>query len=266
MRIPENLKESKAPAAVRLVAILDFIAEKGSASFSEISTQLAIPKSSTHHLLEVLCATQMLRLRVDGRYALGLHLFELGGLAASGLDIRLEAIPYLHELVELTGLTCHQGIMEGDEAFFLSKIQSPQAIILTSWEGKRIRLHSTSLGKILLAWRQTEQVEQILAKATFVKKTETTITDKQRFIEHLALVKQQGWAYDDGENINEIRCISAPVFDTKGDVLCAIGLTGMVSQFTNGKKEEYLSHLLATTEKISNAVNFGLKSRPMNKQ
>lgn len=63
MHIPEDLKESKAPAAVRLVAILDFIAEKGSASFSEISTQLAIPKSSTHHLLEVLSATHMLHAR-----------------------------------------------------------------------------------------------------------------------------------------------------------------------------------------------------------
>lgn len=250
-----NLSNSKAPAAVRLISILNYIANNEDASFTEICKELSIPKSSTFHLLDVLTSSQFLRQRADGRYVLGLRLFELGGLSIKNLDLRKEAIVFMHELVNLTQLTSHLGILDGNSGFFLSKVESPQAIVRTSWEGKKIIFNRMALGKVLLAWLPETQIEEILADCNFEKRTEKTITNKDDFLEHLKLVKKQGWAIDDGEDITEICCIAAPIYNAEGNVIAALGINGMQSQYENGKKQQHLDNLLATCKKISDAVN-----------
>lgn len=254
------LQNSKAPAAVRLVNILDYIAKKGHASFKDICENLSIPKSSTHHLLEVLTATQLLRQRSDGNFVLGLHLFELGGLAIRNFDIRQESIPFMHELVSLTGLTCHLGILDGTEGFFVGKIESPNAIVISSWEGKRIVFNRMALGKVLLAWQPLELVEKILEQCDFIYRTPKTITNKADFLVHLKQVRKQGWSIDDGEDIAEICCMAAPIFDPYGNVIAALGINGAQSQYVNGKKEEHLTHLVNISKKISKAISFGKQS------
>lgn len=251
----KELIHSKAPAAVRFVSILNYIAEHEEASFTELCKALSIPKSSAHHLLEVLTVSQFLRQRADGRYVLGLRLFELGGLSIKNIDLRKEAIIFMHELVNLTELTSHLGILDGNNGFFLSKVESPKAIVRTSWEGKKIIFNRMALGKVLLAWLPENQVLEMIADCDFQKRTEKTITNKDDFLEHLQLVKKQGWAIDDGEDIAEICCIAAPIFNTQGNVIAALGINGMQSQYENGKKEQHLNHLLAACKKISDVIN-----------
>lgn len=255
MNIFQQLEHSKAPAAVRLVMIVDYIANRDEASFTEICTNLSIPKSSVHHLLEVLTVSQLLRQRADGRYVLGLRLFELGGLAIKNIDLRKDAIGFMHTLVKETELTCHLGILEGDNGFFLSKVESPKAIVKTSWEGKKIVFNRMSLGKVLLAWLPQERIETLIADCTFKRFTPRTITNKDDFLEHLKLVKEQGWAIDDGEDIEEICCMAAPIFNQDGKVIAAIGVNGMQSQYANGKKQKHLASLIKTSKAISDHIN-----------
>ncbi|MFT8211736.1 MAG: IclR family transcriptional regulator [Symbiopectobacterium sp.] len=251
MNIFQQLEYGKAPAAVRLVMIVDYIANRDKASFTEICTDLSIPKSSVHHLLEVLTVPQPLRQRPDGRYVLGLRLFELGGLAIKNIDLRKDAIGFMHALVKETELTCHLGILDGDNSFFLSKVESPKAIVKTSWKGKKIVL----LGKVLLAWLPQERIETPIADCTFKRLTPRTITNKEDFLEHLKLVKTQGWAIDDGEDIEAICCMAAPIFNQDGKVVAAIGVNGMQSQYANGKKEKHLASLIKTSKAISDHIN-----------
>lgn len=255
MSIFQQLEHSKAPAAVRLVMIVDYVANRDEASFTEICNDLSIPKSSVHHLLEVLTVSQLLRQRADGRYVLGLRLFELGGLAIKNIDLRKDAIGFMHELVNETELTCHLGILEGDNGFFLSKVESPQAIVKTSWEGKKIVFNRMALGKVLLAWLPPERVEALIADCTYTRLTPRTITNKADFLTHLEQVKAQGWAIDDGEDIEEICCMAAPIFNQDGQVVAAIGVNGMQSQYANGKKAKHLANLIKTSKAISNHIN-----------
>ncbi|GKW25704.1 IclR family transcriptional regulator [Pectobacterium polonicum] len=255
MNIFQQLEHSKAPAAVRLVMIVDYIAKRDEASFTEICTDLSIPKSSVHHLLEVLVVTQLLRQRADGRYVLGLRLFELGGLVIKNIDLRKDTINFMHELVKETELTCHLGILDGDNGFFLSKVESPKAIVKTSWEGKKIIFNRMSLGKVLVAWLPQERIESLIANCTFEYLTPRTITNKDDFLQHLKTVKEQGWAIDDGEDIEEICCMAAPIFNQNGEVIAAIGVNGMQSQYANGKKEKHLASLIKTSKAITAHIN-----------
>lgn len=251
----DNLINSKAPAAVRLISILNYIANNEDASFTDLCKALSIPKSSTHYLLEVLTTSQFLRQRADGRYVLGLRLFELGGLSIKNIDLRREAIEFMHELVNVTELTSHLGILDGNRGFFLSKVESPKAIVKTSWEGKKIIFNRMALGKVLLAWLPESQILEILEECNFEPRTRNTITNKHDFVQHLKLVKQQGWAIDDGEDIAEICCIAAPIFNKQGQVIAALGVNGMQSQYANGKKQQHLNNLLIACKKISDVIN-----------
>lgn len=108
----------------------------------------------------------------------------------------------------------------------LIRSASSQAIIPNTWEGKRLSLHSSSLGEVLMAWKEEQELDRILKSIDFVTKTPKTITDPQIFREELKLVAQRGWASDDGEDVVGVRCIAAPVRDSSGKVVGGVSIVG----------------------------------------
>lgn len=247
---------NKAPAATRLIEIINFIEKNDKATFLEISQNLNIPKSSTHHLLQVLIQSDFLKKRDDLYFVLGLRLFELGASAVKNSDLRQKANIIMHELVQVTQLTSHLGVLEGNTGLFLNKVESPNAVVSTSWAGKRIIFNQMALGKVLLAWETKERQLELLQDCQFVKKTDTTITCLSSYLEHLEQVKEQGWAIDDGEDIAEICCMAAPIFDSKGKVIAALGINGLQSQYSGGKKQSHLKNLLLCSQKLSQQSGF----------
>lgn len=249
---------SKVPAIDRMISILDFVGVRRRASFNEIIENLNIPKSSGYYVLEALCDKRILRKRKDGTYVLGLHIFELGALAAKNLDIRSEAKPFLETLTRETQLVSHHAVLEGHQAFYITKIESPERNVLSvgcSWEGKALTYHNTALGKVLLAWQQPDFIEEVVDKIVFTPRTETTILDKESYLKELKKVKEQGWGFDNGEDLSEIRCIAVPVFGYRQEVASAIGITGLASKFENGQLAHYLEILKRTADDISKAIS-----------
>ncbi|OCG22462.1 hypothetical protein A9G11_07180 [Gilliamella sp. wkB108] len=248
---------SKSPTATRLIMIMDLIGKKRELNPSEIINLSNIPKTTVYTLLEILSQENLIRKRIDGKYVLGVKLLELGGLAAGSFDIRTETKPFLVELAKKTQMTVQQAILENNEAFYLTKIESPEinrATISCSWEGKRLNFYNTALGKILLAWQPEDIMNKIIENIEFIKKTENTITNKEDLKEELAKVKQQQWAYDNGEDLNELRCLAVPIFNYNNELICAIGVTGLASNFSENNKNIYLQELLNTARKISNLL------------
>jgi DNA-binding IclR family transcriptional regulator len=219
------------PAVVRAIEILEFIGQNGEKSFTEIYTHLNFPKSSTHQILQTLRSLGYVRQSGESpNFALGLKLLELGSRTAEQLDIRKEALPILKELSIQTNLTCHLGILDGTAAVYLAKVESLQPVRLNSWEGKRSNLHSSALGKILTAWLEEEDVDDILSQIKFTPNTPNTITDPKGFKRHLQLVRKQGWSLDNEENEPMVQCIGAPVWNIKGEVCAAISASGLARQ------------------------------------
>jgi len=231
-QLPLPKKNYQVPALARALDILEFIAQRREASFTEIFTCLGLPKSSTYQLLGTLAGRGYVRHAGDSsRYSLGFKLFELGNQAVSGLDIRAEALPILHKLVEQTKETCHLGVLDGVEGVYLAKLEGSQPVRLNSWEGKRLFLHCTAMGKALLAFQDEDAREQLIAEAGLKPMTENTITDPELLRSHLALVRERGWALDDQENEPHIRCVGAPVRDIHDKVVAAISISGLATRF-----------------------------------
>jgi DNA-binding IclR family transcriptional regulator len=240
------------PAISRALDVLEFLGANQSVSFTEIHSRLGFPKSSTYQMLSTLEARGYVRRSGDGnRYELGLRLFELGNLSVSRLNVRSESLPVLRELAAATNQTVHIGILDGSEGVYLAKVESSRPIRIHSWEGKRIPLHSSSMGKVLLAWKPDDQVSDILAHVDFPKNTGKTITDRELLKAHLKTVRQKGWALDDQENEPDVRCLGAPVFDIEGNVIAAVSLSGSVTQMNDEALPRLLDFLLDGAKRIS---------------
>ena len=136
------------PAVVKVDKVLDYIALHKKASFTEIYTDLGLAKSSVYSLLTTLEHFHFIRQTPDGEYSLGLKLFELGGRAVANFDLRTEARPLVRDLARKVRLTTHLGILQELEGIYLIKEEIEHILKITSWEGKRIKLLSSGLGKI----------------------------------------------------------------------------------------------------------------------
>jgi IclR family acetate operon transcriptional repressor len=231
-RVMSAREESSSTAVERALAILEAVAQRGAGmTNSEISRRLSIPKSSASYILRTLEQRGYLqRERGTGRYRLGLKVLALGRGVETGIDIKQVALPVLERLVEISNLTAHLAVLDRGEAVYIEKVDSPGFIKMDTWVGKRMEIHSTGVGKVLVASLPPAEIEALLKDRGLKKITPKTITTASAFVRELERVRERGYGVDDEENSTGARCVAAPVMDAAGRVIAAIGLSGTVSQ------------------------------------
>ena len=253
---PPAPEKSVAPALSKGFAILELVAQQPGLSFSAIRSALGLPSSSCHHLVTTLCQLGALQIQANRGYVLGLRLFELGSIAANQRQLNELALPALKQLAQDVQLTCHLGVMEGDEAVYLLKVEGQREIRVNTWVGKRLSLHSSSLGKVLLAWLPPTELDAILARRDWQRKTAGTIVDAEQFRAHLRQVKERGWAFDDQEDIANIRCVAAPVLDSQGHVVAAVSAVGTILDIAAERFAELAQRVGETARELSRQLGY----------
>ncbi|MFA9441457.1 IclR family transcriptional regulator [Uliginosibacterium sp. sgz301328] len=252
----EKRKGSAVPALDKVIGICEFLSDAGNATFSQIQQALGLPKSSTHGLLGAMLHHGLLRQDKDNKYSLGLRFYEFGNRAIAQFDIRKEAMPFLYALSQETQLTCHLGVLQGVEAIYLAKLESSQPISIKSWEGKRLSLHSSSVGKALIAWCSGDEIDALFPNEALPVYTDTTLPTRTALKAQLEVIRQRGWAMDDGEDIPTLRCIAAPVHDAHGKVIAAISAVGAAFQIPDQRIEELAILVRAAAINLSTVMGF----------
>lgn len=244
---------SPATAVERALNILEAAAHRRDGlTNSEISRKLAIPKSSASYILRTLERRGYLRRETEtGRYRLGLKILTLGGDAKANLDIADVALPFLRALVEKIHLTVHLAVLDQGEAVYIEKVEAPGFFKVNTWVGRRMFLHSTSVGKCLLAWLPKEEVETLVKQQGLKKRTPKTITTMTRLLADLERIKEEGYAVDDEENSLGARCLGAPVFDAAGNVVAALGASGTLTQIDQANMPRISEALKEAARRIS---------------
>lgn len=243
-------RKYRTPVIGKMLQVLDYLSRQD-ASFSDIARALSLPRSSTYVLLQSLEEVGFVRLLPDNRlYALGFKLYELGALAVRGVNVKEQAMPHLQALCDAVDLTCHLGCLHGTEAFYLLKLLPRNKLHINSWEGKRISLYSSGVGKALMAWQPEEELEALLDACTFAPVTPMTITDPDRLKRHLAEIRIRQWAMDNEEDGLGLRCIAAPVFSLQGRVNAAVSVSGPLQQVN----EASIPGLVDAVKKAARAI------------
>ena len=255
--------DSPSAAVERALAMLEAVAQESEGlSNAEISRKLNIPKSSASYILRTLeTRNYLLRDEESGKYRVGLKILSLSRGALSGLDVRGVALPIMRRLTRETGLTCHLAILDGPDAVYVEKVEPDGFIRMDTWVGRRMRVHATSVGKALVAHVAQDRLEDILRKTGMEKRTSRTITTLPRLLKELEKVRVQGYAVDDEENNLGARCVGAPIFNDRGTIEAALGLSGTTQQVSPHTMPRILEALKDAARHISMGMGYRAPQR-----
>ena len=242
----------------RALDILELIVGKENGmGVTEISRELEIHKSTVYRLLDTLKFRGYLEKNEDNhKYIAGINLFELSSKVLNDIDSRIRVRPYLEELMQKTKETIHLGILDAGEVIYLDKVESTATIRMYSQVGKRVPAHSTSLGKAIMAHLSEERVKEILKEKGMEKNTENTITELDEFLEHLEKVRKQGFAVDDEEQEEDIRCIAGPIFNHRGDVVAAFSISAPITRMTEKRMKKLAELVVEYSQKMSRSLGY----------
>jgi DNA-binding IclR family transcriptional regulator len=154
-------------------------------------------------------------------------------------------------MAEKTKLACHMAVLDENEGVYLTHIEGANPVRLNAWEGKRISLHASAMGKALLAWEDKEKIDKIIDSTLFIKTTNKTIANPEQFRKQLSKVREMGWALNDEEWHPSIRAIAAPVRDVSGKVVAAIDIIGLSSDLSDKNLPKFVKILLKFTRDLS---------------
>ena len=212
----------------RGLELLEEVFSRGSGiSLAELTRLQGRDKSSIYRMLLTLQRRGYVVRDPGGkRYCPGHRIYELAGSYGPRRDIRRMSRAYLERLTELIGETSHLAVLIEREARLVDHVLSPQRVGVTARSGGHEPIHATALGKILVAYLPQGSLRKLLDGYNFEKYTQWTFGSLDAFQEELKLVKERGWAVDDEEYSEGIRCVAAPVFDFTGRVTGAIGISG----------------------------------------
>lgn len=252
----EKKEKPKVPALIRALTILSLLEQKHSMSISEIIKDSALPRSTVYVLMDEMTRLGLVHQNNQGLYQLWMKVIQLGQAAKDSLDLRDLALSHLGTLLESCEcIAVHYGVFDGDKAFYSAKMESPRAgFHILSREGMEISLVHAGLGKCLLAFQDPSKQERIINSLDYTPKTPTSITNPEQLRRELATIRLKGWAFDDSEGENEIRCVAAPVFDAKGVLHGAISIVGARSKFTDEVIKEVVENTKACAKAIGNAI------------
>ncbi len=145
----------------------------------------------------------------------------------------------------------HFGLLDADEILYVDKVESPQSVRMVSTIGTRNPLYCTAMGKAILAFLPPGKRNLLLEAIDLTMRTPHTLTEKVTLLKHLAIVRSVGYAIDDEENEEGIRCVAAPIFDRIGTPFGAISLAGPAYRLPVRRLQELSIHVVKAAETVS---------------
>ncbi|HEY3750901.1 MAG TPA: IclR family transcriptional regulator [Pseudonocardiaceae bacterium] len=237
-------------AAEKTVRLLEAAtAPGGPHPLGEIAKAAGVPKASAHRILHTLVANGFLANDGAGRYPLGPRLRTLAaGVAAATAGARIDDL--LADLNGLTGQTVHLALRTGDTATYTHKVDTQDAVQMASRVGMRVPLHTTAIGKCVLAALPPADLAEVVA-AGLPARTPASLTTEAALLAELARVRASGFAMDDEENEPSIRCLAAPVCDAQGAVIGGVSVSTLTFLVPRDELLGWAAAVITTADEVS---------------
>ncbi len=249
-------KANRVQSVERAIRILDVLFEHGDGlPLTEIAQIVGWPKSTVHGLIATLRDNDYVeQIEENGRYRLGIRLFELGTQVARSFDVREAARPAMKRLNKEFGETVHLGAEDNGEILYLEKFAADSLISILSEVGIRLPMHCSGLGKVLLAQKSPAELKRFVAQHGLPALTARTITTKSALEKELATIRERGYAIDDGEIMEGLRCVASPIRDSNGKIRYAISVSGQIRDIYGKRLERIISAVQSAAQDISRAM------------
>lgn len=224
-RTARAARHPRVPALEHGLRVLERLAAEGPAKVPDLVSRLGVARSSLYNILGTLADHGFVTVQ-RGTVSLGARVLHLAGAVLASLDLRHVAKPAMEQLVAATEETANVGVLSGSEVVYIDIVSTPLPVKLSSEVGRTCPAHCTALGKVLLAWATPEAFARITAQIAWTRYTPRTIGGPEELARACAQVRQRGWALDDQEFDDGVRCLAVPLRDHTGAVKAALSLSG----------------------------------------
>lgn len=258
MNVGVSSGRSTSSTVLKALRVLEVVASATRPlSLAEIASTATLDKSATHRMLATLVAAGYVRQDSESRrYSLSYRVISLSrNLLADNEVVRL-ARETLEAVAADTGEGIHLAVLDGMETVLVQRVKGTQLVAVDFQVGDRSRLHCTSIGKALLAYQPDEDVETVI-EAGLPAMTEHTITEPEALRHELRRIRARGYAIDDQEFYDNMRCIAVPVFERDTPVRMGLSCSGPDSRFTLEYLDRLKVPLLAASRELSAALGGG---------
>lgn len=244
-------------SVAKAMEILQELSREGRAlSLTELASRCGYPKSTVFGLLGTMREYDVVSQTPEGKYTLGLRLFEYGRQVERSWDISQVARPYMEHLSQRTGASVMLSIRQGDSVITLDQVEARDSLRIVSDTGARLPIYCTSQGKVFLAYMSDSEARKLLYRQTMTPLTPHTITDPGTLLHEAAQCREQGYAIENGEYRIGLRSISAPVFTVDHRVAYTVGVIGMFRSVRSEAFADAIEQVKATAVMISAALGY----------
>lgn len=223
-------------------------------SISDLVRRTTFAKSNIHFLLSALRENGYVEQDATRRYFLTLKLWEMGTRVLGRLELRRIASPYLASLADTTSETVNLAILDHHEVLYLHKIDSPMPVQAYTPEGQRAPAYCTSTGKAMLAYQPAEQIRKV---ARMIERhTDRTVSDAAELTNELRKIRNRGYSVNRGEWRSSVRGVAAPIMNSAGEVIAAVGVFGPAERLSARKLDQLATTVRMTGSSISRALGY----------
>jgi IclR family transcriptional regulator, KDG regulon repressor len=255
-------RRSKGSTVKSLVKALElfklFTPAKDEWSVNEMVDTLGYHKSSVQRLVTTLQQEGFLERAHPtlSRFRLGPMILMLGNVMSQGTDLQRVARPYLERLADQTEETSHLCVVDRSQCYYLDKIDSKQAVSISTYVGQRLHLHCSAVGKALLSGMSVEEVDRIIEERGLPRFTDNTITHREKLLIELERIRKAGLSFDNEEYRAGLRCMAAPVRDSGGGVVAAVSISGPIQRLTQAVLTGHRIHVKEAAWEISAKLGY----------
>jgi DNA-binding IclR family transcriptional regulator len=216
-----------------------------------VAEKIEADRSTAYRMLLTLAAAGYVTRDAAGKhYRLGYKLLSLSRSILNGDETSAAIFEVIRRLSNDTGETVHYCVLDRDATVLVMRAKGTQLVAVDFQIGDRSPLHCTSIGKALLAFQPPEALDAAIRRG-LPKAARKTITDPAAFRAEIAKVRAQGFAYDDREFHDDMRCVAVPVFDKGGVVQSGISMSGPASRYTLRQLAALRDHALLAAAELS---------------
>jgi len=190
-----------------------------------------------------------------------MKLYDLGNRAVEQVDLRTRVRPFFRKLSQQLGETMHLGVLQKTSVVYLDKADASRRVCSGSKTGSSNPVYCTAMGKAMLAFLPEDRINEIIRRTRFEKFTHRTIATAEALRTEIEKTRRRGYAVDDEELEEGLRCIAVPLLDAQRQPVAAVSVSGPSFRVTAQKLPSIANHLLQCVRGISMDMGFTAAAR-----
>lgn len=238
----------------RALSILATLGGAGGLTLSELASRSGQSAPTVYRVLTTLAQHGFVELEEPGQvWHVGAGAFRIGSAFLRRTKLVERARPVMDRLMRETRETANLGIRMGDQVLFLSQAETPETIRAFFPPGTIGAIHASGIGKALMAWHDEARLRRLAAPG-LAAYTERTITTWEGLAADLARTRARGYAVDDEERTEGMRCVAAPIFNAHGEPVAGLSVSGPAFRLTAARCAEVGARVRAAADEVTEAT------------